>query len=311
MRRREPRRCPSTAAPSKSLLDELSAVAKSFPYGPAAVEALSGDMGQIIGALPPGIPPRRLMLFREVLREWWDWDLQQHRRLFSDASRAVDRMRGAMLDEVSKAAGKLCNALAMLDDRGRAQVAFWALTSGYLEGKNQTPEEAEEWLAAVASRSPPSAVQWLERFVERRPGRSAKWPDRKIEWLAGLAAIGGRFDQGKPRSGWRDQNRSRPRALLSDAVIFDLAAIFEWVTGSAATRRIHGKDAPESDQGRAYGPFHAFASAVWPLIFGSLAGLSNAAKRRAAAHRKSNARSEVIANIASRHPEWRLFDENS
>jgi hypothetical protein len=47
-----------------------------------------------------------------------------------------------MLDRVSKAAGKLCDELAALDDQGRAQVGFWAVTRGDLEGKIRTPEAA-------------------------------------------------------------------------------------------------------------------------------------------------------------------------
>jgi hypothetical protein len=307
-----PKRDRSTAAQLKSRLDDLKVVATSFPYySRAAAEALSGDMGQIIRALPTDIP-RPLILFRQVFREWWELDLQRHRRFFLDTSRAVDVVRGTMLDRVSKAAGKLCDELAMLDDTGRAQVGFWAVTYGVdLKGKIRTPGEAEEWLAAIASQNLPAAVGWLERFVERRPERFPQWPDRTIEWLAGLAATGGIFDKGKARSGWRHNGPGQPRALLADAVVFDLAALFEWVTGSTATRRTQGRDTDPSDYGRPYGPFHTFASAVWPLIFGSSRGLLAADKRQAKAHRQSSARSQVIATIAARHPEWRLFDEDS
>jgi hypothetical protein len=254
-------------------------------------------MGQIVNALPTAIPPERLILFRRLFREWWDEDLRQHDRFFSDASRTVDRLRGEMVDRVSKAAGRLCNALAVLDDQGLAQVGFGRVTRG----------DIESWRAALASRTSPTALEWLLQFVERK----VQLPNPTIEWLAEMAAVGGCFDKGKPRSGWKDHGRGQPRAALLDSVIFDLAALFEWVTGSSPTRRIHGRDAAEPDQGRPYGPFHTFVSVVWPLIFGSPAGLSAAEKRWARAFRQSGARSEVIANIASRHPEWRLFDENS
>jgi hypothetical protein len=94
MRRREPGHRSLTAA-----LEDLNAAAARLPhYTQAAIEALSGEMSAIVDALPPSIPPQRLMLFRDVFREWWDLDLQQHRRFFSDASRDVDRARGVELD---------------------------------------------------------------------------------------------------------------------------------------------------------------------------------------------------------------------
>jgi hypothetical protein len=289
---------PTAARSGSSRLNALKRVVETHHnYTPAALEALSGEMGEIIDALPPGVSPERLILFRRLFREWWAEDLERHYQFFSDASRAVDRLRGEMLDRVSKAAGRLCNALAMLDDQGLAQVGFGRVTRGDLES----------WRAALTSRISPTALEWLAQFVERK----VQLPNPTIEWLAEMAAIGGSFDKGKPRSGWKHHGPGQPRAVLLNSVIFDLAALFQWVTGSSPTRRTHGRDAAAPDRGRPYGPFHTFASAVWPLIFGSPRGLLAAEKRWRSTFRQSGARSEVIANIASRHPEWRLFDENS
>jgi hypothetical protein len=54
-------------------------------------------------------------------------------------------------------------------------------------------------------------------------------------------------------------------------VLLDLAAIFEWLTGRKSARAWF-KSGLEEEQP----PFHAFAAAVWPVLFCSDDGLSNA-----------------------------------
>ena len=98
--------------------------------------------------------------------------------------------------------------------------------------------------------------------------------------------------------------RGRPRNDLAALVLMDIAAIYEWITGQTATRRVGratGKDE---------GPFWEFASVLWALAFDKgTEGLSSAIKAWAAAVKKKEkgTRSPLIANFDLRHPEWQIF----
>jgi hypothetical protein len=105
--------------------------------------------------------------------------------------------------------------------------------------------------------------------------------------------------------------RGNPRNYIAYLVILDIAAIFEWLTKTKATREVdrYGKGD--------IGPFWKFAKAIWPLVFGKgKYGLSSAIKnwasvRSAGKHRSSEVdeKSALIANIAMRHSSWGLFDD--
>jgi hypothetical protein len=99
--------------------------------------------------------------------------------------------------------------------------------------------------------------------------------------------------------------KGRPTNFSASLIIRDLAAIFEWVTGERASRRVDRIDAkPE-------GPFWDFAAAIWPVIFGAdLHGLEAAIKKlMAARHKKlTGTRSPVLDNMELNHPSWRIFD---
>ena len=98
-------------------------------------------------------------------------------------------------------------------------------------------------------------------------------------------------------------NRGRPRNLAAFLVIRDIACIFQWVTGTEASRsvdRAHGKE---------IGPFWQFASAVWPVVFGKGDdGLSSAMQNWARDKDLYGPGSALIANIALRHPTWGIFE---
>jgi hypothetical protein len=81
-------------------------------------------------------------------------------------------------------------------------------------------------------------------------------------------------------------------------VIQDIAAIFEWVTGDKAVRRVD----------RGTDRFGVFAGEIWHVIFGSKAGLESALKNWAAFRARYEEESPLIENINMRHPEWGVFD---
>jgi hypothetical protein len=112
--------------------------------------------------------------------------------------------------------------------------------------------------------------------------------------LAKIAAI-------SPEQIWK-LRRGQPRNFGAHLVLRDAAAIFEWYSGMKAARRVDRIGSNET------GPFFRFASALWPVIFGqSTAGLP-AAMKTWNHWRVRGERSPVMANMALRHPTWRIFD---
>ncbi len=96
--------------------------------------------------------------------------------------------------------------------------------------------------------------------------------------------------------------RGQPRNIRAYRVVLDVAAIFEWLTGTKATRET------DRQTGKDINAFHEFLAAIWPVIFSQgVNGLSSAMKNWAewsAEHRETSA---VIANIALRNPDWEIL----
>jgi hypothetical protein len=82
----------------------------------------------------------------------------------------------------------------------------------------------------------------------------------------------------------------------------DIAAIYEWATGSKASRKYDAYEEQES------GPFWQFASAIWSAIHGTNEGLWAAMKNWASYRKGCREESALMANIAMRHPSWGLFE---
>jgi hypothetical protein len=97
------------------------------------------------------------------------------------------------------------------------------------------------------------------------------------------------------------RSRGQPRNVATYLVIRDIADIFEWATKQKAARVVR-----EDEEA---GPFYDFAAAVWPVVFRKGdEGLPAALKNWALARKKFRELSPCIANMALRHPKWRLFE---
>jgi len=94
----------------------------------------------------------------------------------------------------------------------------------------------------------------------------------------------------------------RARNICAYLVMMDVAAIFEYLTDTEATRQVDRNTREER------GPFRDFAGAIWSVLFGSDYGLSAALKNWAYGSKKYGECSHLIENIALRHPEWGIFD---
>ena len=93
------------------------------------------------------------------------------------------------------------------------------------------------------------------------------------------------------------------RRLTPYLILLDAAAIFEWYSGTEATREV------SSDSGKEIGDFYRFASMLWPVVFGNgVTGLPAAMKNWAKYRNQFDERSALIANIALRYSAWRVDD---
>ena len=103
---------------------------------------------------------------------------------------------------------------------------------------------------------------------------------------------------------WKD-GRGQPRNNAASLVLMDIVAIYEWLTRRRASRQV------SRDDGADTGPFSNFAAAIWPPVFGKGDhGLSAAIKNwnSARKNRLKGTRSPLLANIAMRHPAWRILE---
>jgi hypothetical protein len=226
-------------------------------------------VGAIIQALPANVIPERRKLLPRLLRDWVDHELPY--RLYRENPANV-RERQSRLQAVASRAEDLCEALAALD----RQATFW------LAMQSATHETGKSFVRLNQS----DVTQARERL-------------QSVEnWARKLA------EASRDLSESQAKGRGRPRAIIPYLVMFDLEAIFEFVTGTRAERRVRGED--HHEHGKEYGPFWDFVQPIWGMIFGSHAGLSAAMKNWSSARNKFGDTSAILANIAFRHPEWRI-----
>jgi hypothetical protein len=225
----------------------------------------------IIAALPSTCPAARLVLLPDILRDWSAVELRIHLLFLPDRQKAA-RKQLAKLETLGRQAARLLDGLKAID-AGTMATAMLLIERRLTDGSGAA--DVSHRLVAAGRR----------RLVE--------------EWLTSLAA---------EFAGQSRVAKKGPPTSPAPLVLFDLAAIFEWITGIPASRRVCGED--DEKYGQDYGPFWNFARAAWTPIFGPDAPLSDAMRRWAEWRNKDAGTleySSVIANIAERHPEWCLF----
>jgi hypothetical protein len=93
---------------------------------------------------------------------------------------------------------------------------------------------------------------------------------------------------------------ARPETITAYFVLQDLAAIFEWLTETRATREVDRDTHSEKNS-----PFFRFASILWREVFGKgTTGLPSAIKNWSTWRKEFAEHSGLIANLAMRHPAW-------
>jgi hypothetical protein len=227
---------------------------------------------QIRASLPAGIDQRRLDLLPLILDEWSRTDLREH---LSRESRATVRERYDQLAKIGKCANDLRQALEEIDQRGMSWIA---------------QEMAREDANALFGVGHEKLIEMKERLKDEG------------HFLRKLAAAKVRLIEELDES----LSQGRPRNIRAYLVMMDTAAIYEWLTGMKATREVGRDDHKET------GPFWHFAVAVWPYAFGKgLYGLSSAMKNWEKWHLSCGEKSQLIRNIAMKHPTWGIFNNSS
>jgi hypothetical protein len=225
----------------------------------------------IIKALPANPVPDRLALLPRLLREWHNHFLPDH---FPRESSAMFRARQKRCQAVARCAKNLYEAISNLDETDVFGLAL-----------------------DIAVQRTGSAILQVDQSEITAAQERLTWAKR---WLPELADAYGPSQR-------QARTRGRPRNIVSYLVMLDLQAIYEFVTDTSAERRVHGEDHPE--HGKEYGPFWDFVQPIWTLVFGSNARLSAAMKAWSLARNEFGETLPIIANIALRHPEWRIFEK--
>jgi hypothetical protein len=230
------------------------------------------DLAAIDAALPTDIEPRVRRLVRPIFEEWARIELPEHLNRQSPKSRANRRTK---VERVAKTARGLAAALAALGDNGPNEIAAWATVG------------TDDFFA-------PGKV---EDLVNRLTLVSQNLPE-----LVGRAAAAAQRLKAR---------RGRPNTIIAYLVMLDLAAIYEFLTGSPPTRRVRS-DVYDDDSGAEYGPFYTFVEAVWSRIAGLIEhppSPKTLVRDWAEYRRQYNESSTIIANLHLRRPEWGLLGQ--
>ena len=225
---------------------------------------------QLMAALPGCTDDRKRQLVPMILAEWGRTDIGQYLSLPPSQQVRAERR---VLEKVASCANELAQALSSLGPGPRSAVAY------HLSKGKVGIETALDWYNSI-------------RDTDRRLGAMPARLDRLSAAVTATAVEWG-------------PSRLRRASVIRCLILRDLAAIFEFATEQWSGRRVHTD--PHDDAGQDYGPFWDFASAVWPMIFGSRNGLSYAVKFWAQARARHGEGSAVIANMDFRYPEWRIF----
>jgi hypothetical protein len=224
----------------------------------------------IIKALPEGISARKLELLPGILNEWsgnyLKWSLYR-------VNPTVAKGRAKRMEAIAKHAGELSRALDEFVD--------------YAGGDEFLDFPGDSWLVfELAKRISPMG------FQDEVSGQRQKLEDQRkfLHELESVATdLAGIFKRSM------DQRQKIPEYR----VMLDIAAIYEWLTGRKAARRVE----------RGTDTFGDFARSIWPVIFEKGdEGLESALKNWAKGTKVYGDKSALIANIDFHYPAWGVFD---
>ncbi len=218
------------------------------------------EFQSIMAALPPpyGSDPEIVNRLKYIFEDWCQIDLPEHRFATEKSALLPETLK--RLENVSDSAKAMIAALDAAKDEGDQDFVEFEI----IKARGKITVRAE-WEAAAAEIS---AMRKTLVAVEAAAADS-------------LAKL-------RPRKG-------RPMNAFGYLLLLDLAAIFEWVTGKKATRRVDRMTHEET------GPFYEFARIVWPMVTSNGSdGFIAAWRNWADFSRKYRERSPIIANFKLR-----------
>jgi hypothetical protein len=222
----------------------------------------------ILKSLPDGVNSRKRELLPKILKEWSGDDLKW---VLYRVTPTVAKARAMRMKAIAKHAGELSRALD--------EFVVYAAGDKYFVYPDGLAFE-------LAKRISPMGYQ------DEVVGQRQKLKDQR-EFLRELEAVASDLAGIFKRT--IDQRRNTP----AYRVVLDIAAIFEWLTNTKAVRRVE----------RGPDTFGEFARSIWPVVFErGDDGLESALKNWAKHTKKYGDASLLIANIALRHPAWRVFE---
>jgi hypothetical protein len=224
----------------------------------------------LVAVLPGCADAHRPSLLRRIFEEWSRIDLEEH--LTRSTPKQIQAKR-LQIENIATRASQLAQALSKVEGNGRFVIAGRLL------------------------KTDASALSWLGHEDRSEADRRLSEIQKRLEELAKAATKASNAFVPLPH---------RHNTVVRYLVLLDLAAVFEWATRQRASRKV-GTDAG-TRPGQTYGPFWDFASAAWPIIFGSSAGLDNALKFWAEGRRLYDEASPIMWNLHMRHPQWRIFE---
>jgi hypothetical protein len=242
----------------------------------------------IKASLPAEIDQRRIDLLPLILSEWSVHILPEH---LSREGRATVRTRYDRVKKVGNCATLLRQALEAIDQRGRS----WIVREIAREEGSTFFTVSREKFTDMRER-----LHQEHDFLKKLTAATMRRLKQEDDFLRKLTAATLRLSEEDERS------RGQPRNIRAYLVMMDIAAIFEWLTDRKATREVDRSNKKET------GAFWHFAAAVWPHVFGRGSyGLSSAMKNWGTGHSRFGEESQLIRNIAMRHPEWGVLDTTS
>jgi hypothetical protein len=215
----------------------------------------------ILKALPEGISSRKRESLPKILIEWSVNDLQTS---LLRVDRAVATKRAKGMEAIAKHARELSGALDEFKDYA-----------------------GDSWLLYELSKR----ISFMG-FQDEVSGQRQKLEDQR-KFLGDLESVASDL------AGSFKRETNQRRNIPAYRVMLDIAAIFEWLTNTKATRRVE----------RGTDTFGDFARSIWPVIFQKGDdGLEAASKNWAKGTKDYGDMSALIANIDFRHPAWRVFE---
>jgi hypothetical protein len=211
----------------------------TIPKKPEVIEFSDEVLQRIVAALPEETPRERVKAVPELMRAWAREDLQGH---LNRERRSAFKERQERLSDLGRKTYDLLYSILTLQRDGHLDDLLMEMQAR-VEIKDGTPSSNKLGL--------PDDLGAGERRL-----------NEAVEWLLDLLeALGPEPRKPPPDIYTRNQ-----------LIIQDLAAIFELVTGTRATRRISADTS--KDYGN-YGPFWNFALPVWETVRQKKRGLGS------------------------------------